>query len=1092
MNKFIGFISVLLISIGSQTSYAQEHYPWKSIAAGEDYTIAVRFDGTLWSWGRNNYGQLGDGTLTDRDTPQQIGTANNWIYVSTRGGHVVALINEGIIYSWGRNNYGQVGNNDSSGENVLVPQQIGTAKWRAVYAGDQFTIAIGLSTPTVWAWGLNNRGQFGVSPETVAYSLTPYEVPVPKTHIVSTIYSYPTWSSFSVGKDYIIAVRETYVSADDSYTYTLWGWGDNTYGQLGTGTASTTPTEIQQLHADTDWKRVIAGEKHVLALKDNGTLWLFGNNTSGELGINTTTIQQASPQQLGTDTWKHIAAGGNFSAGIKTDGTLWSWGANDYGQLGNSTTTGNFNPVQESSASNNWRSIFTGSDFVLAIKTDATLWAWGNNTYGQLGLGHQNQVSQPQQSTLMEVTFQPSFEELTGIDFTGVSRGSVAWADNNNDGLPDVLITGAKSGGYAAELWKNKGNNQFEKVETATFAGVSHSSIAWGDYNNDGLPDIMIVGTTTGRNAGASSKLYKNNGDDTFTEIINPVVNSSLTIFKGVWNMPSVAWADYNNDGHLDVVISGNYYTGAGGTYITSLYKNNGNGTFTEQTPLKDGATTKIFPGLYFCSVAWADYNNDGFKDLLITGNYNNGGAYTRLYKNNSDETFSEVSQTDAPFTGVQRSAIAWADYNNDGFKDVMITGQYVSKLYKNRGNGSFEEVTTAVFPQVSNSTIAWADINADGLPDLVLGGFIVNRTDQYVTKIFKNNGDDTFTEIMAPLPQVQYGAYTLQDADMDGKPELLITGYNFPYDNTTQSKQYASLYKNVFSGSVILPSAPQNLASVLHNGKAKLTWEAPTTAQAQANGLRYNLRIGTSSGSNDILSGANQYDIVVANSELSFILQKTLDPTKTYYYSIQAVDQAGNKSPWSAEQIFTQQTLPVELVSFTVVKNTNHVKISWQTSQEKNSDYFVVQRITVPETAPVQIAKINSNENGGTYNAIDYAPLTGINYYKLIQVDKDGTAKDHGLRQIYFGLSATADITVYPNPTTGGIINIDVKNNTITPPLNISITSINGNTVFNSTVNEIFNSTIKINPNKHLNPGLYIIKASNKHTTLSTKLIVK
>jgi len=266
------------------------------------------------------------------------------------------------------------------------------------------------------------------------------------------------------------------------------------------------------------------------------------------------------------------------------------------------------------------------------------------------------------------VEAQNTFTEIaTGLP--GISRGSVVWADYNKDGLPDVFISGVSDGmlgGATAQLWKNKGNNKFEKVTTAKFIGVTHSSAAWADFNGDGYPDLVYCGTTSSNTKGAITKIYLNNkGDGTFTELVNPVPEKQSTgetkkvPLKGVWNMPSIGIADYNKDGRPDILVAGNWNSGIPGTYVAALYCNNGDNTFTEIDPLllKPGKTDKL-PGAYFTSIAWGDFNNDNYPDLIITGNTGGGprNQIARLFKNNGDETFSEVSEKEAPFQKVYKS----------------------------------------------------------------------------------------------------------------------------------------------------------------------------------------------------------------------------------------------------------------------------------------------------------------------------------------------------------------------------------------------------------------------------------------------------
>jgi alpha-tubulin suppressor-like RCC1 family protein len=183
------------------------------------------------------------------------------------------------------------------------------------------------------------------------------------------------WSSSRAGSSYTAAIKTD---------GTLWAWGYNISGQLGNGSIAnrSSPTQVGTL---TNWKQVSCGEQHAGAIKTDGTLWSWGNNQYGQLGSGTV-ISRSSPVQIGALTnWKKSAAGGlNHTAAIKTDGTLWSWGNNQYGQLGSGTVVSRSSPVQIG-ALTNWKSVHCGAFHTAAIKTDGTLWTWGLNAGGQLG-----------------------------------------------------------------------------------------------------------------------------------------------------------------------------------------------------------------------------------------------------------------------------------------------------------------------------------------------------------------------------------------------------------------------------------------------------------------------------------------------------------------------------------------------------------------------------------------------------------------------------------------------------------------------------------------------------------------------------------
>jgi hypothetical protein len=258
-----------------------------------------------------------------------------------------------------------------------------------------------------------------------------------------------------------------------------------------------------------------------------------------------------------------------------------------------------------------------------------------------------------------------TFTAMTGISLTGVAYGSVKWGDYNNDGRSDILLTGYSGTGYVSKIYKNNGANSFSEQSGIILTGVSGSSVGWEDYDKDGDLDILLTG-----NNGASffSKIYRNNANNTFTEQTGaglPGINNGV-----------VAWGDYDNDGFPDILLSGQNTSGN----ISHIYKNNGNNTFTQVT----GAG---LIGVNYASADRGDYNSDGLLDILLTGSTGSFTPASKVYRNNGNGTFTE--ETGLPVTSVMSSAVEWADYDNDGDLDFLLTGsssgEAVTEIYTNR-----------------------------------------------------------------------------------------------------------------------------------------------------------------------------------------------------------------------------------------------------------------------------------------------------------------------------------------------------------------------------------------------------------------------
>jgi alpha-tubulin suppressor-like RCC1 family protein len=214
----------------------------------------------------------------------------------------------------------------------------------------------------------------------------------------TTYYSSPkqvgalsTWSLVAVGGN----GSQEYFSISTTSNGTLFAWGNNKYGQLGLGN-TTYYSSPKQIGALANWSTVSAGNYFCLAVKTDGTLWSWGLNGNGQLGLGNNT-NYSSPKQVGSLTaWLSVASGYNHSAALKTDGTLWVWGNATRGALGLGNTTNYSSPKQVGSLTD-WAQISLASSFCLAIKTDGTFWSWGSNVAGQLGLGNRTDYSSPKQ-----------------------------------------------------------------------------------------------------------------------------------------------------------------------------------------------------------------------------------------------------------------------------------------------------------------------------------------------------------------------------------------------------------------------------------------------------------------------------------------------------------------------------------------------------------------------------------------------------------------------------------------------------------------------------------------------------------------------
>jgi uncharacterized repeat protein (TIGR01451 family) len=353
-----------------------------------------------------------------------------------------------------------------------------------------------------------------------------------------------------------------------------------------------------------------------------------------------------------------------------------------------------------------------------------------------------------------------------GAGLPGVRYSSVAWGDYDNDGDLDFLLTGGTGADRVSTVYRNNGDESFTDI-SAGLTAVNQGAVAWGDYDHDGDLDILLTGNT---GSGHVSLLYRNDGSDVFTDI-----GAGLT---GV-RYSSVAWGDYDNDGDLDILLTG----GSGAGRVALVYRNDGTFGFTDI----GAALTGVNQG----SAAWGDVDNDGDLDILLTGQDSGANPLSRVYRNDGSGSFTDIGAALAP---VWYSSAAWGDYNNDSHLDILLTGRDgagspLSKVYRNNGDTASPAFTDigAALVAVNNGSVAWSDVDNDGDLDIVLTGY---DGTQRVAKVYRNDGAGSFTDIDAALTGVNEASVACGDYDNDGDLDILLTG-------STGTSRVSRVYRN-------------------------------------------------------------------------------------------------------------------------------------------------------------------------------------------------------------------------------------------------------------------------------------------------------
>jgi alpha-tubulin suppressor-like RCC1 family protein len=342
--------------------------------------------------------------------------------------HTCAITTGSTLWCWGLNQSGQLGLGNTT-ETEWVPRPVtvpARAGWTSITAGTTHTCAI-RTGGTLWCWGQNDGGELGLG------NTTNQDLPQPVT-----VPARAGWASVTGGDGDTCAIRTG---------GTLWCWGGNDGGQLGTG--NTTSRDLPQqvtTPARGGWVSVSAGTGFACAIHAGGSLWCWGHNEHGELGIGNTTNQDL-PRQVTTPTaggWSSVTTGVGHTCAIHTGGTLWCWGTNGFGQLGIGTTTGQDLPEQVlSPAPSGWGSVAADQFHTCAIRASSTLWCWGLDGYGELGIGNTTDQHQPHQVTTPARGGWATV--VTGFfDSCAIRTNSTLWCWGNNE--EGQLGTGSTSG----------------------------------------------------------------------------------------------------------------------------------------------------------------------------------------------------------------------------------------------------------------------------------------------------------------------------------------------------------------------------------------------------------------------------------------------------------------------------------------------------------------------------------------------------------------------------------------------------------------------------------------------------------------------
>ncbi len=496
--------------------------------------------------------------------------------------------------------------------------------------------------------------------------------------------------------------------------------------------------------------------------------------------------------------------------------------------------------------------------------------------------------------------------ETAGVEGMNLRSGSAAFGDANGDGWPDLVIAGARivegGGPHAVDavgLWINQGDGTFTEAAGTGLPVAEITELAWSDVNNDGSPDLWLSGGTLG------TRLYRNSGAATFTD-----VGLRLPAASGGGLL---APADYNRDGRPDLAVANQ-----DAVYVC---RQESDGSFATINIEPAGVKYHGYLGAGGM-LAWGDPNGDGFPDLAVCGIGED--TVSRVYRNLGDEGFVV---TDPGIPDQENGMLAFSDIDGDGWDDLSISGVTPRRtlLLRNQGDGTFAAITPATpFPGAYFGRMQWVDMNHDGRRDLLMtgrkyqlvpgGGGSVWDVDieawPNLCEVYANLGADNFEAADLELPRVtgyrQPTPMAVADVTGDGSPDFYTAGSRTGEHETNLQHIVSQLIRNRsaefpgLGGTNAPPTAPGVLfATPGAGGSVRFVWGGATDDVCQESGLRYILRIGTTSGGGDICSGAI-HPADFGNLVRSGVTYRNL-PAGTLYCSVRTVDPGLAVSPWSA-----------------------------------------------------------------------------------------------------------------------------------------------------------------------------------------------
>ncbi len=575
-----------------------------------------------------------------------------------------------------------------------------------------------------------------------------------------------------------------------------------------------------------------------------------------------------------------------------------------------------------------------------------------------------------------------AFSEDTSIELPGLNNASVDWGDYDNDGDPDLVMSGyLLEEGSFTEIYRND-NGSFVEIN----AGLENAwggQVAWGDYDNDGDLDVLVAGRkvdSEGEHLGDVSKIYRNDAG-AFTDINAGLVSDG--------NIASALWGDYDNDGDLDVLL-----LERGG--ILRIY-NNEYGVFVDSQITIADMPEDSSPSHRM--VSWGDYDNDGDLDIFVSGSAifrNDNGSYVNI---------------EANLVSGRRGGGEWGDYDSDGDLDIIAT-TYVSKeelninIYRN-DSGTFVDINANLL-HVSGGDVAWADYDNDGDLDVIVSGDRgIYNPDSY-TKLYKNN-NGTFVDEGSNFIGQAINDIAWADYDNDGDLDFIISGFSY-YGDLFKTK----VYRNNTMKQNTPPEEPQNLAAQVDDSQVTLEWAQSSDEETPVEGLSYEVTIYQEESVSSAKTLKRSVRLQSAPSLTNKIVLKTVQHSLTswtfsnllpgsYNWNVRSVDSGLMTSTLSAQGTFAVPTIGSLLVSNltpTVSSSGGVLNLDISNSDAGDMEWSVVSNddwITIEEplsginNATLNISVLSNTELSSKTGTITVSAPMAENGSQIVTVTQQG-----------------------------------------------------------------------------------------------------